>query len=88
MAPKIRYDATHMQIKADESAEKEIQNVTREGIELPRCYRRPSVAPGTYPFSGFRKARTLFEAIGPEPFSICPLLQAAVTGGPPLSGAL
>ena len=36
MAPKIRYDATRMQTKADESAEKEIQNVTREGIELPR----------------------------------------------------
>ena len=36
MAPKIRYNAAHMQTKADESAENEIQNVTREGIELPR----------------------------------------------------
>ena len=36
MAPKIRYDAAHMQTKADDSAEKEIQNLTREGIELPR----------------------------------------------------
>ena len=36
MAPKIRYDAAEMQTKADESAEKEIQNVTREGIELSR----------------------------------------------------
>ena len=35
MAPKILYDAAEMQTKADEAAEKEIQSVTREGVELP-----------------------------------------------------
>ena len=35
MAPKIRYDAAAMQTKADESAEKEIQTLAAEGVELP-----------------------------------------------------
>ena len=35
MAPKIRYDAAVVQTKADEAAEKEIQTLAREGVELP-----------------------------------------------------
>ena len=35
MAPKIRYDAAAMQIKADEAAEKEIQTLARDGVVLP-----------------------------------------------------
>ena len=36
MAPKIRYDAAEMQVKANEAAEKEIKSVTKEGVVLPR----------------------------------------------------
>ena len=35
MAPKIIYDAADMQIKADEAAEKEIQGLVRDGVDLP-----------------------------------------------------
>ena len=36
MAPKIRYDAAEMQVKANQAAEKEIRILAREGTELPR----------------------------------------------------
>ena len=36
MAPKIRYDAAEMQVKANEAAEKEIKSVTKEGVVFPR----------------------------------------------------
>ena len=36
MAPKIRYDAAKMQVKANEAAEKEIKSVTKEGVVFPR----------------------------------------------------
>ena len=36
MAPKIRYDAAEMQVKANQAAEKEIESVTKEGVVLPR----------------------------------------------------
>ena len=36
MAPKIRYDAAEMQAKANQSAEKELKSVTKEGVLLPR----------------------------------------------------
>ena len=35
MAPKILYDAADMQTKADTAAEKEIQALAREGVEIP-----------------------------------------------------
>ena len=35
MAPKIHYDAAEMQVKANQAAEKEIQSLVREGVELP-----------------------------------------------------
>ena len=35
MAPKIRYDAAAIQIKADESAKKENQTLAREDAEIP-----------------------------------------------------
>ena len=34
MAPKIRYDAVDMQTKADMAAEKQIQNLARQGIQI------------------------------------------------------
>ena len=34
MAPKIRYDAAEMQVKANQAAEKEIKSVTKEGVVL------------------------------------------------------
>ena len=46
--------------------------------QTAKTSRRPSVAPGTYPFSVFRKARTLPEELGLEPLSTCLL---AGTGG-------
>ena len=58
MAPKIRYDAAHMQTKADESAEKEIQNVTREGIELPRSAEVTCEYLGVLKNDGFTLAKT------------------------------
>ena len=36
MAPKIRYDAAEMQVKANQAAENEIESVTKEGVVLPR----------------------------------------------------
>ena len=36
MAPKIHYDAAEMQVEANQSAEKEIKSVTKEGVVLPR----------------------------------------------------
>ena len=58
MAPKIRYDAARMQTKADESAEKAIQNLTREGIELPRSAEVTCEYLGVLKDDGFTLAKT------------------------------
>ncbi len=36
MAPKIRYDAAEMQVKANQAAAKALRILAREGAELPR----------------------------------------------------
>ena len=53
MAPKIRYAAAEMQVKANQAAEKEIESVTKEGVVLPRSAEVTSEYLGVLKDDGF-----------------------------------
>ena len=55
-----------------QAAQEDLESMRAAASGMSRedgCYRRPSVAPGTYPFSFVRKARTIPEEFGLEPLS-------------------